>query len=97
MNLKQKTLAALLILGIGVSGCNTNDNNLIPQIVNKKTDENKTEGNVTNPTPLVENNESNGTIPNSPDEVIIPVPPKQMFKGDALKTLLNEIGNQQQW
>ena len=47
MNVKQKTLAALLVLGIGVSGCNTNDNDLIPQIVNKKTDENKTEGNRT--------------------------------------------------
>ncbi len=45
MNLKQKTLAALLVLGIGVSGCNTNDNNLIPQIVNKNTDENKTDPN----------------------------------------------------
>ncbi len=47
MNIRQKTLAALLVLGIGVSGCNTNDNNLIPQIVNKKTDENKTERNIT--------------------------------------------------
>ncbi len=43
MNIRQKTLAALLVLGIGMSGCNINDNNLIPQIVNKKTnDQNKT-------------------------------------------------------
>ena len=43
MNVRQKTLTALLVLGIGVSGCNINDNNLIPQIVNKKTDDrNKT-------------------------------------------------------
>ncbi len=94
MNVKQKTLAALLVLGIGMSGCNTNDNNLIPQIVNKKTDENKTEGNRTVPTPPVENNESNVTDPNSPDEVIIPVPPKQMFKGNDLVMVLEEIGNQ---
>ncbi len=56
MNIRQKTLAALLVLGIGMSGCNTNDNNLIPQIVNKKTDENKTEGNRTDPTPPENNN-----------------------------------------
>ncbi len=56
MNVRQKTLAVLLVLGIGVSGCNTNDNNLIPQIVNKKTDENKTEGNRTVPTPPENNN-----------------------------------------
>ncbi len=56
MNIRQKTLAALLVLGIGMSGCNTNDNNLIPQIVNKKTDENKTEGNRTVPTPPENNN-----------------------------------------
>ena len=43
MNIRQKTLAVLLVLGIGMSGCNINDNNLIPQIVNKKTnDQNKT-------------------------------------------------------
>ena len=54
MNLKQKTLAALLVLGIGMSGCNTN--NLPSQIMNKNTDENKTEGNRTDPNPPVENN-----------------------------------------
>ena len=43
MNVKQKTLAALLVLGIGVSGCNTNDNNSTPQIEDKKAvDGNKT-------------------------------------------------------
>ena len=94
MNVKQKTLAALLVLGIGMSGCNTNDNNLIPQIVNKKTDENKTEGNRTVPTPPGENNESNVTDPNPPDEVIIPVPPKQMFKGGGLVKVLKDIGDQ---
>ncbi len=92
MNVRQKTLAALLVLGIGMSGCNTNDNNLIPQIVNKKTDKNKTEENTTNLTPPGENNESNVTDPNPPDEVIIPVPPKQMFK--STKTTLQKIGNQ---
>ncbi len=58
MNIKQNTLAALLVLGIGMSGCDNNDNNLISQIVNKKTeqnkatDNNKTEGNRTiNPNP----------------------------------------------
>ncbi len=92
MNVRQKTLAALLVLGIGMSGCNTNDNNLIPQIVNKKTDKNKTEENTTNLTPPGENNESNVTDPNPPDEVIIPVPPKQMLKnGDSV---LQDIGNQ---
>ncbi len=43
MNVKQKTLAALLVLGIGMSGCNTNDNNSTPQIEDKKAvDGNKT-------------------------------------------------------
>ncbi len=54
MNIRQKTLAALLVLGIGMSGCNTN--NLPSQIMNKNTDENKTEGNRTDPNPPVENN-----------------------------------------
>ncbi len=43
MNIRQKTLAALLVLGIGMSGCNTNDNNSTPQIEDKKAvDGNKT-------------------------------------------------------
>ncbi len=92
MNVRQKTLAVLLVLGIGMSGCNTNDNNLTPQIVNKKTDENKIEGNRTVPTSPGENNESNGTVPNPPDEVIIPVPPKQMLKGG--ESVLEDIGDQ---
>ncbi len=37
MNVKQKTLAALLVLGIGMSGCNNNDNNPTPQTVENKT------------------------------------------------------------
>ncbi len=37
MNIKQNTLAALLVLGIGMSGCNNNDNNLTPQTVENKT------------------------------------------------------------
>ncbi len=107
MNVKQKTLAALLVLGIGMSGCNTNDNNLPSQIVNKNTDENKTEGNRTIPTPPVENNESNGTVPgiiptppvennesNGTDPVIIPVPPKQMLKGENPVDILEAIGKQ---
>ncbi len=46
MNVKQKTLAALLVLGIGVSGCN-NDNNSTPSTDNKAVDQNNTEENVT--------------------------------------------------
>ena len=45
MNIRQKTLAALLVLGIGVSGCNTNDNNPVPSTDNNKNkavDQNKT-------------------------------------------------------
>ncbi len=107
MNVKQKTLAALLVLGIGMSGCNTNDNNLPSQIVNKNTDENKTEGNRTIPTPPVENNESNGTVPgiiptppvennesNGTGPEIIPVPPKQMLKDKDPNKILKEIGEQ---
>ncbi len=94
MNIRQKTLAALLVLGIGMSGCNTNDNNLTPQIVNKNTDENKIEGNRTVPTSPVENNESNGTDPNPPDEVIIPVPSKQMLKSGESDKVLKDIGDQ---
>ncbi len=69
MNVRQKTLAALLVLGIGMSGCNTNDNNLTPQTVDKETidqnetidnnktvDHNNTEENRTDPNPPVENN-----------------------------------------
>ncbi len=37
MNVKQKTLAALLVLGIGMSGCNNNDNNFISPAVKNKT------------------------------------------------------------
>ncbi len=37
MNIKQKTLAALLVLGIGMSGCNNNDNNPTPPTVENKT------------------------------------------------------------
>ncbi len=37
MNIKQKTLTALLVLGIGMSGCNNNDNNPIPPTVENKT------------------------------------------------------------
>ncbi len=51
MNIRQKTLAALLLLGIGVSGCNNNDNNPTSPTVENKTDENKTD-----PNPPVENN-----------------------------------------
>ncbi len=62
MNVKQKTLAALLVLGIGVSGCNTNDNNLVPSTDNNKNkavDQNKTgENNDTDKKPSVENNET---------------------------------------
>ena len=94
MNIRQKTLAALLVLGIGMSGCNTNDNNLPSQIVNKNTDENKTEGNRTVPTSPGENNESNVTDPNPPDEVIIPVPPKQNLEALGLNALLEKIGNE---
>ncbi len=51
MNIKQKTLAALLVLGIGMSGCNNNDNNPTPSTDNNKNkavDQNKTgEKNVT--------------------------------------------------
>ena len=44
MNVRQKTLAALLMLGIGMSGCNNgNYNNPISPTVDKKTvDQNKT-------------------------------------------------------
>ncbi len=45
MNIKQKTLAALLVLGIGMSGCNNNDNNPAPPTDNNKNeavDQNKT-------------------------------------------------------
>ncbi len=60
MNVKQNTLAALLVLGIGVSGCNTNDNNPAPLTDNNKNkavDQNKTgENNDTDKKPLVENN-----------------------------------------
>ncbi len=62
MNVKQKTLAALLVLGIGVSGCNTNDNNPVPSTDNNKNkavDQNKTgENNDTDKKPPVENNET---------------------------------------
>ncbi len=37
MNIKQNTLAALLVLGIGMSGCNNNDNNFISPTVKNKT------------------------------------------------------------
>ncbi len=37
MNVRQKTLSALLVLGIGMSGCNNNDNNSTPQTVENKT------------------------------------------------------------
>ncbi len=53
MNVKQNTLAALLVLGIGMSGCNNSDNNPAPQIEDKKADKNKTI-----PTPPVENNDT---------------------------------------
>ena len=53
MNIKQNTLAALLVLGIGMSGCNNSDNNPAPQIEDKKADKNKTI-----PTPPVENNDT---------------------------------------
>ncbi len=46
MNIKQNTLAALLVLGIGMSGCN-NDNNSTPSTDNKAVDQNNTEENVT--------------------------------------------------
>ncbi len=39
MNIKQKTLAALLVLGIGMSGCSNNDNNPISPTVDEKTDQ----------------------------------------------------------
>ncbi len=51
MNVKQNTLAALLVLGIGMSGCNNSDNSPASQIEDKKADKNKTI-----PTPPVENN-----------------------------------------
>ncbi len=106
MNVKQNTLAALLVLGIGMSGCNTN--NLPSQIVNKNTDENKTEGNRTDPNPPVENNESNGTVPgivptppvennesNGTDPEIIPVPKtKQKLGVKTSDEVLKEIGDQ---
>ena len=41
MNLRQRTLAALLVLGIGMSGCNNTDNNPTSPTVDKK---NKTHG-----------------------------------------------------
>ena len=47
MNVKQNTLAALLVLGIGMSGCNNNDNNPTPSTDNKAVDQNNTEENVT--------------------------------------------------
>ncbi len=53
MNVKQNTLAALLVLGIGMSGCNNSDNNPASQIEDKKADKNKTI-----PTPPVENNDT---------------------------------------
>ena len=37
MNIKQNTLAALLVLGIGMSGCSNKDNNSTPQTVENKT------------------------------------------------------------
>ena len=42
MNIKQNTLAALLVLGIGMSGCNNSDNNPTPSTDNKAVDGNKT-------------------------------------------------------
>ena len=56
MNVKQKTLAALLVLGIGMSGCSNKDNNSTPSTDNKAVDQNNTEGNRTVPNPPVENN-----------------------------------------
>ncbi len=47
MNIKQNTLAALLVLGIGMSGCNNNDNNTAPSTDNKAVDQNNTDGNKT--------------------------------------------------
>ncbi len=50
MNIKQNTLAALLVLGIGMSGCNNNDNNPTPPTDNnnnKEVDQNNTEENRT--------------------------------------------------
>ncbi len=37
MNVRQKTLSALFVLGIGMSGCNNNDNNFISPTVENKT------------------------------------------------------------
>ena len=62
MNVRQKTLAALLMLGIGMSGCNNNDNNPTPQTVDKKTDENKTERNITTIPPENNNTDENRTV-----------------------------------
>ena len=56
MNVRQKTLTALLVLGIGINGCNNgNYNNPISPTVDKKTvDQNKTiDGNKT-----IDNNKS---------------------------------------
>ncbi len=51
MNVKQKTLAALLVLGIGMSGCSNKDNNSTPPTDDKAVDQNNSEGNGTNPNP----------------------------------------------
>ncbi len=57
MNVKQKTLAALLVLGIGMSGCSNKDNNSTPPTDDKAVDQNKTgENNDTDKKPPVENN-----------------------------------------
>ncbi len=59
MNVKQNTLAALLVLGIGMSGCNNSDSNPTPPTDNKNktVDQNKTgENNDTDKKPPVENN-----------------------------------------
>ncbi len=57
MNIKQKTLVALLVLGIGMSGCSNKDNNSTPPTDDKAVDQNKTgENNDTDKKPPVENN-----------------------------------------
>ncbi len=47
MNIKQKTLVALLVLGIGISGCSNKDNNSTPPTDNKAVDQNNTDENRT--------------------------------------------------
>ena len=87
MNVKQNTLAALLVLGIGMSGCSNKDNNSTPSTDNKAVDQNNTEGNRTVPTLPGENNDTEGNRPNPPVE-------NNNTEENVTATILGYIGSQ---